>query len=51
MVVFLRFITGVVLVSTFILFTGHVMFGIFLCISTKVGNEITAGVYRLFSAV
>jgi hypothetical protein len=51
MVVFLHFITGVVLLSTFILCTGHVMFRIFLWFGTKVTNEITVGLCRLFSAV
>jgi len=51
MVMFLHFVTGVVLLSTFILFTGHVIFRIFLLIGTKVSNEITVGLCRLFSAV
>jgi len=49
-VVFLHFITGV-LPSTFVLCAGHVMFRIFLCIGTKVGNEIIIGLCRLISAV
>lgn len=51
MIVFLHFITGVILLSTFILFTGHVMFRIFLWIGTKFSNEITVGLCRLFPAV
>lgn len=51
MVVFLNFINGVVLLSTFILCSCHVMFRIFLWIGTEVGNEITVGLCRLFSVV
>jgi hypothetical protein len=51
MVVFLRFTAGVVLLSTFVLCTGHIMFRIFLWIGIRVGNDITVGVCRLSSAV
>lgn len=51
MVVFMHFVTGVVLLSTFILCAGHVMLRRCLWFCTEVGNEVIVGFCRLFSAV
>lgn len=47
---FMRFITGVVVLSTIMQWTGHVIFRIFVWIGAEFGNEVVVGLCRLFSA-